>query len=88
VLGATVTNIVSSLSSQFVVLVILSLFIAIPVSWWLMNRWLEDFAYHIEIQWWMFALIGVAAMLTALITVSFRSIRAATANPVDSLRNE
>ncbi|HEY4061728.1 MAG TPA: FtsX-like permease family protein [Puia sp.] len=88
VLGATVRNIVTSLSSQFVGMVILSLLIAIPLSWWLMNKWLEDFAYHIKIQWWMFALIGVLAMLTALVTVSFNAIRAALANPVDSLRAE
>src|SRR5882724_7332527 len=83
VLGATVQNIVTSLSSQFAGMVILSLLIAIPLSWWLMNKWLEDFAYHIEIQWWMFALIGALAMLTALVTVSFNAIRAALANPVD-----
>ena len=88
VLGATVQNIVTSLSSRFAGMVTLSLLIAIPLSWWLMNKWLDDFAYHIEIQWWMFALIGALAMLTALVTVSFNAIRAALANPVDSLRSE
>jgi putative ABC transport system permease protein len=88
VLGATVANIAGSLSSQFVVLVSLSLVIAIPISGWLMNRWLEDFAYRIEIRWWMFVVIGAAAMLTALVTVSYQSIRAAMANPIDSLRTE
>lgn len=88
VLGATVANIVGSLSVQFVMLVLLSLVIAISVSWWLMSGWLDDFAYRIEIRWWMFALIGAAAMFTALATVSIQAFRAALANPVNSLRME
>lgn len=88
VLGATVTNIFSSLSLQFLSLVLVSLVIAIPVSLRLMSGWLEDFAYRIDIRWWMFGLIGAVAVATALVTVSYQSIRAAMANPVNSLRNE
>jgi len=88
VLGATVRGLVTTLCSQFVVLVGISLLIAIPLSWWLLNKWLEDFAYHIDIQWWMFTLVGVVAIATALVTVSFQSVKAAMANPVDSLRTE
>jgi putative ABC transport system permease protein len=88
VLGATVMNIVGSLSSQFLVLVLLSVLIAVPVSTWIMERWLEDFAYQVGIQWWTFALIGAVAIATALVTVGFQSIRAALANPVNAVRNE
>jgi len=58
------------------------------IAWWLMNKWLEDFAYRIEIEWWVFALAGVVAMAVALLTVSAQAIQAAVANPVDSLRDE
>jgi putative ABC transport system permease protein len=88
ILGATVTNIVGSLSVQFVMLVLVSLVIAMPVSWWIMSGWLDDFAYRIEIRWWMFALVGIVAMFTALATVSIQAFRAALANPVKSLRME
>jgi putative ABC transport system permease protein len=88
VLGATVTNIMTLLSKDFVVLVIISLIIASPVAWYFMNRWLEDFAYRIHISWWVFVLAGSAAILIALFTVSFQSIKAAIANPVKSLRTE
>ncbi|MEC3879933.1 ABC transporter permease [Parapedobacter sp. 10938] len=88
VLGATVSGIVGLLSKDFVKLVCLAIVIASPIAWWAMNRWLEDFAYRIDIQWWMFAAAGVAAVLIALLTVSWQAIRAAVANPVDSLRDE
>ncbi len=88
VLGATVTGIVALLSKDFVKLVCLAVVIASPIAWWAMNKWLEDFAYRIDIQWWMFALAGLAAVAIALLTVSWQAIRAAVANPVDSLRNE
>ncbi|WP_353196964.1 FtsX-like permease family protein [Parapedobacter defluvii] len=88
VLGASVAGIVTLLSKDFVQLVCLAIFIASPVAWWAMNRWLEDFVYRIDIQWWMFALAGVVAVVIALLTVSWQAIRAAVANPVDSLRDE
>jgi ABC-type lipoprotein release transport system permease subunit len=88
VLGATVTNIVTLLSRDFVLLVLISLVIASPVAWYFMNRWLEDFAFRIHIGWWAFVLAGSIAILTALFTVSFQALKAAMANPVKSLRTE
>lgn len=88
VLGATVSGIVSLLSKDFVVLVLVALIIASPLAWWLMNKWLENFVYRINISWWMFILAGIIAVLIAFITVSFQAIRAAVANPVKSLRSE
>lgn len=88
VLGATVTNIMSMLSKDFVVLVIISLVIASPVAWYFMNRWLEDFVYRIHISLWVFVIAGSAAILIALLTVSFQAAKAAIANPVKSLRSE
>ncbi|ODS84515.1 MAG: hypothetical protein ABS46_03115 [Cytophagaceae bacterium SCN 52-12] len=88
VLGASVSNIVRLLSRDFVKLVLISVIIASPIAWWAMNNWLDDFAYRIDIQWWMFAAAGLAAVAIALFTISFQAIRAATANPVESLRTE
>lgn len=88
VLGASVSGIVFLLSRDFVRLVMLAIVIASPIAWWLMSKWLEDFAYRTEIQWWMFALAGLGAVIVALLTVGAQAIRAAVANPVDSLRDE
>jgi putative ABC transport system permease protein len=88
VLGAGVTQLVSMLSREFILLVVLSTLIAAPVAGWVMHRWLQDFAYRTSMPWWIFVLAGVAAVAIALITVSFQAIRAATANPVKSLRVE
>lgn len=88
VLGATVGGVVALLSKDFVRLVLLALIIAAPIAWWAMNKWLEDFAYKIDIQWWMFAIAGLGATILALLTVGFQAMKAATTNPVDSLRNE
>ena len=88
VLGASVTGIVSMLSKDFLKLVFISILIATPISWWAMHKWLEDFAYKINISWWVFVLAGAVALLIALITVSFQAIKAAIANPVKSLRTE
>ena len=88
VLGATVTNIVTLLSKDFVLLVILSLVIASPIAGYFMSQWLQDFAYRIHITGWVYILAGVMAILIALCTVSFQAIRAAIANPVNSLRSE
>ena len=88
VLGASVTNIVSMLSRDFLKLVIISALVAFPVAWWAMNKWLQDFAYHITISWWVFLAAGCLAILIALFTISFQAIKAAIANPVKSLRTE
>lgn len=88
VLGASISSIVELLSAEFLKLVIIASFIAIPVAWLVVNKWLEYFAYHINVAWWMLALPGVIALLIALGTISFQSIKAAIANPAKSLRTE
>ena len=88
VLGATVLNIASMLSKDFVVLVFIALCIAAPVAWYFMNQWLQNFAYRINISWWMFVIAGVATILMTLMTVGFQAIKAAIANPVNNLRSE
>jgi len=88
VMGASVGQIVSMMSAEFVKLVLLAFVIAVPVAWYGMAKWLEGFAYKISIQWIVFALAGMVALAIALITVSFESIKSAMSNPVDSLRSE
>jgi putative ABC transport system permease protein len=88
VLGASVKDIAATLSSGFVIMIMLAIAIAIPLTYWIMTRWLEDFAYRIQIGWWMFAAAGAVAFIIALATTSFHTIRAAVMNPVDSLRTE
>jgi putative ABC transport system permease protein len=88
VLGASIANIVALLSKDFVKLVILGFVIAIPIAWYTMNQWLADFAYRIEIGPGIFVLAGASALVIALLTVSWQSIKAAVANPVESLRSE
>lgn len=86
ILGATVTNIISILSKDFVQLVLIAFVIATPVAWWIMYKWLEGFAYRITMGWWVFALCGFGLLVIALITLSVQTIKAAIANPVKSLR--
>ena len=88
VLGASVSGIAQLLSKEFVGLVLLSIIIATPIAWMVMNKWLQNYTYRIQMQWWMFALAGLAAIFIALVTVSFQAIKAAIANPVKSLRTE
>ena len=88
VLGASVPNIIAMLSNNFLKLVVISMLIAFPVSWLAMNKWLQNFAYKINIDWWVFALAGIVTIFIALITVSYQSIKAALSNPVKSLRSE
>ncbi|MEJ0102832.1 MAG: FtsX-like permease family protein [Bacteroidota bacterium] len=88
VLGASVTNITALLSKDFVKLVFISICIASPVAWWALHKWLRDFAYRMEISWWIFGAAGVIALLIAVTTISFQAIKAAIANPVKSLRTE
>ena len=88
VLGASVSAIVSMLSMDFIKLVFISILIASPIAWWAMSKWLQGFAYRVNISWWIIASAGGAAILIAFVTISFQSIKAAIANPVDSLRSE
>jgi predicted permease len=88
VIGASVTNVVAMLSGDFLILVSISLLIAVPLSWWLMNHWLQSFAYRINISPFVFLLTGLSVVLITLFTISFQSIKAAMANPVKSLRTE
>ena len=88
VLGASAANLVILLSKDFLKLVLIALITAIPIAWYAMNGWLEDFAYAVEIDWWVFVIAGLAAITIAFLTVSFQSVKAALANPVQSLRSE
>ena len=88
VLGATVQQVLLLISGQFLKLVLISFFIAIPLTWWFMHHWLEKYTYHIEISIWIFMIVGVLVLLLTLLVVCLNSIRAATANPVKSLRTE
>jgi putative ABC transport system permease protein len=88
VLGASVQNVVGMLSTDFIKLVLIASFIAFPVAWFAMNKWLQDFAYPTQISWWIFALSTGLMLFIALVTISFQSIKAALINPVDSLRSE
>ncbi|RFN60287.1 ABC transporter permease [Marixanthomonas ophiurae] len=88
VLGASISGVTGLLTKDFLKLVLIAFVIAAPVAYWLMNKWLLDFAYRTEINWWVFAVAGILAVCIALITVSFQAIKAAIANPVKSLRTE
>ena len=88
VLGASVADVTTLLSRDFIMLVIIALIIASPLAWLIMNNWLKEFAYRINISWWMFLLAGAIAIVIAMITVSFHAIKAAVANPVKSIRTE
>lgn len=88
VLGATVSNIAGMLSNDFLKLVVVASVVAFPIAWWAMRKWLQDFAYRVTISWWIFFVSGMIVLLIAVFTVAFQSIRAALANPVDSLRTE
>lgn len=88
VLGASSVGIVRLLTKEYLLLVLAAILFASPIAWWAMNKWLQDFAYRIDIELWMFALAGMMAIVIALLTVSFQAVKAAIANPVDSLRDE
>ena len=88
VLGASIQGIVQMLSTDFMILVAIAFVFAAPFAWWIMHTWLQDFAYRINIDWWVFAVAGLTALFIALITVSFQAIKAALTNPVKSLRTE
>jgi ABC-type antimicrobial peptide transport system permease subunit len=88
VLGASVTSIVTLLSTDFLRLVLIALVLASPLAWWAVNKWLGTFAYQTELTWWIFGVAGLLAVLIAFLTVSYQSIKAALMNPVTSLRSE
>ena len=88
VVGASVTRMVSLLSANFLFLVLLAFVIASPLAWWVMNKWLEDFAYRTRIGWTVFAAAGIITLSIALLTITFQTIKAAMRNPVKSLRTE
>jgi len=87
-LGASVGSIVSLLTASLLKVVLIAMLVAIPLSWLVMNKWLQEFAYRINLEWWMFALAGMIAFIIAIITLSFQAIKAASSNPVRSLRSE
>nr|MBA3683584.1 ABC transporter permease [Bacteroidota bacterium] len=86
VMGASVLNIVSLLSKDFVKLVIIANIIAWPLGWWLVSKWLQDFAYRVDMSWWIFALAGFTSLIIALLTVSTQTLKAAKSNPINNLR--
>jgi len=88
VLGATIPNIITLISKDFLGLVVIATIIASPIAWFMAHSWLEDFAYRINIQWWIFIVAGAASLLVAAVTVSIQAIKAALANPVKSLKSE
>jgi ABC-type antimicrobial peptide transport system permease subunit len=88
VLGATVTQIITLLSRDFILLVLIAFFIAVPIAWWGMQQWLDNFAYRTSINWWVFVLSGAGMLIMALLTLGLRAIKAATENPVKNLRSE
>ena len=88
VLGASVASVTTLLSKDFLQLVGISCVIAFPIAFWALHKWLESYQYRVDINWWVFALAGILAMLIALATVSFQAIKAALTNPVKSLRSE
>jgi putative ABC transport system permease protein len=88
ILGANISSIITLLSKDFLFLVLIGFIIASPIAWYATHRWLQDFSYRINIQWWVFAVAGIAAILISIITISFQALKAAVGNPVKSLRSE
>lgn len=88
VLGASMLSLVNLLNKEFLILVSIACLVAFPIAYWVMDHWLDTFSYHTDIHWWVFAAIGISALLISLLTVSWQAVRAAVANPVESLRDE
>ena len=88
VLGASVVNLASLLSKDFLKLVLIANGIAFPIAWWATNKWLQEYAYRVDVKWWVFGLAGASAIVIALLTVSYQAVKAAITNPVKSLRTE
>jgi putative ABC transport system permease protein len=88
VLGATIADLTRLLTKDFILLVFVAFLIASPIAWIAMNKWLENYAYRVDVNWWIFLVTGLIAIIIALLTVSFQAIKTAIANPVKSLRTE
>lgn len=88
VLGASITSLASMLSAEFLKLVLLSTLLAFPIAWYAMHTWLQNYQYHVAIQWWVFAVAGAAAILIAVATISYQAIKAALMNPVKAIKAE
>ena len=88
VLGASIKNIIVLFSKEFLILIAIAFVIAAPFAWYYMHSWLQDFVYRINISWWMLMLGGIIAVIIAMVTIGFQSVKAALANPVKSLRTE
>lgn len=88
VMGASIQHLLFILSKDFLLLVLISFVLAIPITWWIMHKWLQDFAYRIDIKWWVFGIAGLVAVLIAVVTISLQALKAAMVNPVKSLRTE
>ena len=88
VLGAAISKIVFLISKEFILLISIAFIIAVPLSYYAINKWLQDFAYRISIGWWMFALAGLLVIFIAMVTMSFQAIKAAISSPVKSLRTD
>nr|WP_285897982.1 FtsX-like permease family protein [Antarcticibacterium sp. W02-3] len=87
-LGANLKTITTLIGRDFLLLVFLATLISIPISWWAVNQWLQDFAYKASLDWWIYASAGIIVLIIAIVTVSFQTVKAAMQNPVDSLRTE
>ena len=87
-LGASVFNVWNLLSGDFVVLIIISFLVAVPLSYYFMHQWLQNYVYRTEVSWWIFAVAGIGSLGITILVVSFQAIKAAVANPVKSLRTE
>jgi len=88
VLGAMPRNIIMILSKDFLILVVIASLIAFPIAWWAMYKWLQNFSYRVDISWWIFLSAGLIAAMIAMLTISYQAIKAAIANPVNSLKTE
>jgi putative ABC transport system permease protein len=88
VLGASMSKIIFLLTGGFIKVILLAFLIASPVAWWFMHQWLNGFAYHIEIAWWIFLIACLSSVIIALITIGYQSVKAALMNPVESLKSE
>ncbi|MCB0657187.1 MAG: FtsX-like permease family protein, partial [Saprospiraceae bacterium] len=88
ILGASTPGLIRLLTRDFIVLLVISFVLAVPLAWYAMRQWLDHFAYRIEIHWWVFAVTGLGALVITLLTVGYKSIRAAWSNPVNSIRDE
>jgi putative ABC transport system permease protein len=88
VIGASVGNIIAMLSKDMIKMVVLSAIVATPIAWLVMERWLQNFAYRTSIDWWIFMLAGLVAVVIALATISYQAVKTARTNPVTSLRSE